>query len=232
MKNFLFLLIAAFPFTLRAQTGVGTNIPVANDFMYDALGRRIPFGANYIMHGSPFFGDEHCTADLKVRNSKTLVGVKTRVNLENNAVLYLDSAGVELESSVAIDRIAFYDCTDPSKNKILVSGLPPVDKQDESNFYVLLDSGRISLLRFTQVTFYDKQSNYGSAGIIRTFHQGDIYYAHTRSGLVKFAKEEDDVLQVLGNKRAAISSYIAKNNLKCRREADLVKVFAYYNSLP
>jgi hypothetical protein len=78
-----------------------------------------------------------------------------------------------------LDRIEFYDCADPSKNKVLISGLPPVDKLDESSLYIVLDSGNVSLLKHIKVVVTDKRNNFGNANIVRTIQQYDEYYSYS-----------------------------------------------------
>ncbi len=186
--------------------------------------------SNYDIYGSPFFGDQFCYANVKARNGNEYIGLKVKLDLFENGMIYLNEEGEELIASATIDRISFYDCEDPSKNKILISGMPPIDKQDESNFYVLLDSGNVSLLKFIKVEYTDKVNTYGSANIRRVYRQHEFYYAHEQGNkLIRIDK--DEVANVFGARKNAVLAFIASNNLKIRKEADLVKVFSYYNSL-
>ena len=59
-----------------------------------------------------------------------------------------------------------------------------------------------------------------------------MYYSYVPGkGMAKLNKDTGAVLNALNNRQKEVSNYITTNNIKCRKEADLVKVFAYYNSL-
>lgn len=234
MRKLLILAVALMPFLLHAQAGVGASTlnPASNDFFYDKAGRQIFIKSNYEFFGTPYFGDNYCTASVEVKGGKRYEGIKVKVNLQDNSVLYIDEDGKELVATVPISRLQFYDCTDASKNKTLITGMPAVDKQNGSNFYVVLDSGPASLLKYSDITFYDKQNNYGAATMMRYFNQSNHYYIYNAAtGITKVGKENDEVVNLLGNHKAELNTYIAKNNIKVRKEEDLVKLVKYYNTL-
>ncbi|MBV9986056.1 MAG: hypothetical protein JO301_00135 [Chitinophagaceae bacterium] len=231
MKKYILALIGLLPLTLYAQQN-GSPALGLSEFLYDNVGRPVPLRSDIELQGSPYFADKYCHATLKVRKGKTYHGLRVKVDLQSSAVIYMDETGKEMEAITPLDRIEFYDCEDASKNRILISGLPPVDKQNESSYYVLLDSGNISLLKYYQVSYNDRRNNYGNANIIRTYQQVEIYYSYTPGkGLARLSKDNAAVLDALAEKKKEVGDYIAANNIKCRRESDLVKVFAYYNSL-
>jgi hypothetical protein len=231
MKQLLLILITLVPVALNAQQTTKA-VPGPGEFVYDNVGRPVFLRSDIDIQGSQYFEDKYCHATLKVRKGKTYHGLKVKIDLMSNGVIYVDDSGKELEAVTPLDRIEFYDCADPSKNKVLISGLPPVDKLDESSLYIVLDSGNVSLLKHIKVVVTDKRNNYGNANIVRTIQQYDEYYSYAPGkGLARLEKDNGAVLNALNTKKAEISSYIVKNEIKFRKEADLVKVFSYYNSL-
>jgi hypothetical protein len=229
MKQLLIILIALTPVALNAQQSTQAG---PGEFVYDNIGRPVYLRSDMDVQGSQYFEDKYCHATLKVRKGKTYRGLKVKIDLLSNGVIYVDEAGKEMEAVTPLDRIEFYDCADQSKNKVLISGLPPVDKLDESSLYIVLDSGNVSLLKHIKVVVTEKRNNFGNANIIRTIRQYDEYYSYIPGkGLTRLEKDNATVLNALVNKKAEISSYITAKDIKFRKEADLVKVFAYYNSL-
>jgi hypothetical protein len=231
MKQLLIILIALTPVALNAQQTTQA-LPGPGEFVYDNIGRPVFLRSDIDIQGSQYFEDKYCHATLKVRKGKTYHGLKVKIDLMNNSVIYVDESGKEMEAITPLDRIEFLDCADLSKNKVLISGLPPVDKQDESSLYIVLDSGNVSLLKHVKVVVTDKRNNFGNANIIRTIRQYEEYYSYSPGkSPMRLEKDNAAVLNTLADKKAEIGSYMTARDIKIRKEADLVKVFAYYNSL-
>jgi hypothetical protein len=219
--------------TIPAQPGSGGVFDAGNaqQFMSDANGRPLLMHTDYEIEGTPFYSNDYCTANLKVRNGKKYKGIKVKINLQENLVIFDLGDGKEIEATTPVEKIEFFNCNDPEKNKILVSGFPAIDKQDESSFYVLLDSGKVTLLKCISVNYHDTKY-YGKANTTRIFDQKEYYYAYVPGkGMNKLAKDNEAVLALLNNKRSEVSRFMAANEIRCRREDDMIRVFAFYNSL-
>ena len=217
---------------LWAQSNAGlTNYSNAQQFMNDANGRPMYMHAEYTIEGTPFFSNDYCTANLKIRKGKTYAGIKVKLDLQENLVIYDAGDGKEMAAVTPVERIEFLNCDDAAKNRILISGYPAVDKQDVSSFYVLLDSGAVQLLKNISVTYRDTKY-YGSPNTTRVFEQKENYYAYSvEKGMTKLSKDNSEVLAVFNNRKPELSKFIASNDLKCKREDDLVKLFRYYNTI-
>jgi len=225
------ILLSSFNLLAAQSSGAVFDFSNAQQFMNDGNGRPLFVHNEFEIQGTPFYYDDYCVANLKVRRGKTYTGIKVKLNLQENLVIYDAGDGKEMAASSPIDRIEFIYCSDPAKNKVVVSGYPAVDKQDESSFYVLLDSGKVSLLKYIMVNYRDTK-NYGSANTTRVFDQKELYYTYVPGkGMARLLKDNAAVLLLLNNKKTALEKFMAANDIKCRREDDLVKVFAYYNSL-
>jgi hypothetical protein len=230
---FLLLWVVTCPFVIGQGLGPRFIGEYGNvqQFMNDANGRPLSVKRGYTIEGSPFFSEEYCTAKMKVRNGKKYSGIKVKINLLENTLIYDAADGQEMVAISPIERVDFINCGDSTKNKTLMTGFPAIDGQNESSFYLLLDSGKISLLKYIKVNYRDTK-NYGSNNIVRVFERKEIYYTYRPDkGMLKLDKDTNAILSALDNKKPEISGFISKNDLKCRREEDLVKVFSYYNSL-
>jgi hypothetical protein len=227
-----FNLLALTVTTLFSQSNAGvTNYSNAQQFMNDANGRPMYMHAEYAVEGSPFFSNDYCTANLKLRKGKTYNGIKVKLNLQENLVIYDAGDGKEMIATSPIEKIEFFNCNDATKSKVLVTGYPAIDKQDVSGFYILMDSGSVQLLKHISVNYRDTKY-YGDPNMTRVFEQKETYYAYSADkGMMRLSKDNNLVLTVFNNRKQELAKFIAANDLKCKREEDLVKVFAYYNSL-
>lgn len=215
-----------------AQLNSGlNNYSNAQQFMNDANGRPLYVHTDYSIEGSPFYYPEYCTAVLKVQNGKTYSGVKVKINLLDNSIVYDAGDGKEMVATSAIEQIRLYNCSEPSKNQVLVSGMPGVDKQDSKAWYIRLDSGSVHLLKYIQVIYRDTKY-YGSNLTTRVFEQKESYYAYSSDkGMVRLARDNEVVMAVLAGRKKQVQDFVAANEIRCKKEADLVKLFQYYNSL-
>ncbi len=157
----------------------------AQQFMNDANGRPLFMHTDYVIEGSPFFDDTYCTASMKVRNGKKYIGIRVKVNLQENLVIYELPDGKEMAAISPIERIDFFNCNDPQKNRTLLTGFPAIEEQTENSFYVLLDSGKVTLLKYIKVNYRDTK-NYGSPNTIRVFEQKEIYYTYVAGIMMRY----------------------------------------------
>ena len=235
MKPLILIIFGLFSLSvanLFGQSNAGiTNYSNAQQFMNDANGRPMYMHADYAIEGSPFFSNDYCTANLKLRKGKTYNGIKVKLNLQENLVVYDAGDGKEMIATSPVEKIEFQHCNDATKNKVLVTGYPAIDKQDVSSFYVLMDSGSMQLLKYISVNYRDTKY-YGDPNMTRVFEQKESYYAYSAAkGMMRLSKENDVILAIFNNRKQELAKFITANALKCKREEDLIKIFAYYNSL-
>lgn len=215
--------------------GQGQNLQFmkeSNAFLQDVNGHPLMLRSEYAIEGSPFFHSEYCTAELKVRNGRSYSGIKVKLNLQENLVIYDAGDGKEMVSVTPIERILFTDCNDVSKNTILQSGFPAVDAQTTNSFYQLLDSGRLQLLKHIGINYKDIKY-YGSNQTTRVFTQKETYYVYSpEKGMRKIAvKDNNSVIALLGDHKQELAAYVSSNDLRCKKEEDLLKLVRYYNGL-
>lgn len=215
--------------------GQGQNLQFmkeSNAFLQDVNGHPMMLRSAYAIEGSPFFHGDYCTANLKVRNGKSYNGIRLKLNLQENLVIYDAGDGKEMVSVTPIERILFTDCSDLPKNTVLQSGFPAVDAQTANSFYQLLDSGRLQLLKHIGVNYKDIKY-YGSNQTTRVFTQKETYYVYSpEKGMRKMVvKDNDSVIALLGDHKQELAAYVAANDLRCKKEEDLLKLVSYYNGL-
>jgi hypothetical protein len=207
------------------------DVSNAQQFMNDANGRPILLHTEYEIEGTPFYNELYCTARLTLRNGKSYSEVPVKINLLTKQVIYKDAKGNEMEATSAIERVEWEGCGEDVTRTIMVCGYPAVDKQDEKDFYVLLDSGKVQLLKYVQILYHDVKP-YGSPNTTRVFERKEKYYVYKPgSGMQKLNNSVESVLNLLTDKRGEMTKYINTNGLRCRRQEELAQVFSYYNRL-
>lgn len=231
MKKICFLALFVIPALSFAQR-INTTIILddKNVFLKDINGVPLRVANDMQINGSPYFSKDYCIANVKVVRGRKYNGIEVKLNLQENKLVFKLADGNELESTVPIEQIEFVQCENNGKTAVFRSGYPAISRQNEGNYYEILDSGRVQLLKYWNVSYMD-QSPYGSMRQ-RTYESSPVYYAFSaEKGMVALGRGNEQALQVLGDKKDDITKFISGQNIRMKKEEDLVKLFSYYNSL-
>ena len=197
-------------------------------FMNDGNGRPFKPARLFEEEGSPFFAEEYIESNIQLLNGKTYQRIPIKINYLTGELLFKMGGGQEMTLIKPFQRI---ELMREGKKYIFRSGFPSVDKQNELTLYEMLDSGSAVLLKYTSVNFQDKQP-YNSVNTIRTYTKKQTYYSYLPSkGLVSLPSEAEELIRLFGKEASIMAEFMQKNKLKGKKETDLIKLFAYYNTI-
>ncbi len=197
-------------------------------FLNDANGKPFKSVRNFEEEGSPYFSADYVKSNIQLMNGKTYYDIPIKFNQLTGEIVFKTSDGQEMLMSSPFQRIELlYE----GKPYVFRSGFPAIDKQNDLSVYQLLDSGTAVLLKYTAIQYQDKQT-YNSPNIVRTYTKKETHYAWTPSqGLVRVPKNENEWSGFFGSYQSEMKSFIRKENIKLRKEDDVVRLFQYYNQL-
>ncbi len=181
--------------------------------------------------GRPFFNDKWMPAVLILTGNMSLKLDKVKLNLYTAEILYVDSTGKEMSAGAGIiKKIFFLDPKDSSKTIAVFQKITGVEDKPQGAFIQLLNSGKIELLKLTQVVLHD--GGYDALrGKNNYSFQSKITYYILNDGVVsplKAANKDDVTALVPPN--AAAQTWLDANKNKLKNEADIVGYLAYYNT--
>lgn len=175
------------------------------------------------------FKPGYTTAILHLAGSaKPLMGNQFKLNLQQNRLFFMDANGEEMEVTSPVKSIAFIGEPGHS-NTVFEKGFPTVDKLTVDNYYQVLVTGKAGLLmdtKFVEVEYKEYNSASTSIRIDRL-----VSFYGVAAGKMQRLSKADDLLLLLGDKTREVSGYVKKENLKIKKQADLEKLFRYYNGL-
>lgn len=195
-------------------------------------GHGIPwrFDFPFLMEGSPFFDTSFCNGSLEMINGKTYSGLQLKLNLEQQKIIFNTSDGKTYALSQPVRRLEL-TCNEVAEPVVFRSGFGVIDNQNERSLYQVLDSGKVLLLKFTEIRYKDAKT-YTSNDITRTYRQLPSYYLWIPGkDLIKVPGSETDLLGLLQDQQKKLTDLIGKDKLKVRREADLIRIIRKYNSI-
>ncbi len=222
---FLFVLMSG---SSQAQIGSysfsGSSKVLYND------GYGVPWSNStlYNTDGSPFYDTSFCIGSIQLTNGKMYSGIKLKLNLEEQKIIFEVEDGKAFVLSIPVSRIEL-GCAASTKPTVFRSGFTAIDKQNDRSLYQVLDSGKVLLLKYTEIRFKDSKA-YNSNDMTRTYRQLPSYYLWVPGkDMVKVSTNENDLLATLSDQQKLLNDAILKEKLKVRKEADLIKIIALYN---
>ena len=221
MKKILFLLASILISNAMIAQEVGTRI-----FLRDANGLDIRSKSASIENASYLFHPEYLKASLYTRAGKLKSDAKYKLILQENRLFYMEADGSDMEVVSPIYRIEFE--MPNGSTTVFEKGFDVVDNLNQNNFYQVLVDGKAKLLLDTKFATETKMV-YGT-GAVTTTDKLINYYGAFGTKIIKVSKEEN-ILSLMDDKVAEMTAFIKKEKTKFKRQADLEKLFNYYNQL-
>lgn len=231
MPKILFIFLLFFSAICSGHAQIGSYSFSGNSNVLYNNGFGVPWSGNfpYNMEGSPFYDTGYCMGSIQLTNGKIYNGLKLKLNLEEQKIIFEAAEGKSFILTVPVARMEL-GCNDSQNPIVFRSGFAAIDKQDNRSLYQVLDSGTVLLLKFTEIRYKDSKS-YNSNDITRNYRQLPSYYLWIPGkDLVKISLNENDLIALLSDQQKLLSNAIAKEKWKLRKEADLIRIIRLYNS--
>jgi hypothetical protein len=118
---------------------------------------------------------------------------------------------------------------DPSTHLIYKKGISGADLRGSEFVQVLVEGGKTNLYKL-DVKQLSEMSEI-NAGIVKTFANNAKYYIQKNNTLQFIKPNKAEILAALSDKQAQIQQYLDQKKPSFRKDADLVDIIKYYNSL-
>lgn len=227
MKSLLFFLVA---FLIAHVTFGQLNFTNSN-FLQDGMGQPLFERSNINIEGSPIYPKKWCTATIVMPGNKAYNNVSLRYDWDRRIWFF---PGKEPETELEIigipEKVEFDKNCDGFKelSGVLKSGYPPFDKNDKNTFYIVLNEGKVSLLKLYKIKITDSKP-YGSASVIRTYTRQESYYLYKDGQMMSFQKNNDFLLEQLQDQLNLIKTFMTEKKKSAKQEKDLVEIIGLYN---
>lgn len=190
---------------------------------------KFHMGSDVTIEGDYTLPKNFQPANLYTSPTQYYPAIPSYFNLIFHVLIYKDEDGVEKYPDKILPRIAFLDANG-KEGMIFKSGFPFIDSLDGSTYYQMLDSGKITLLKYYASYFLDNKEPFSNRST-RTYHISENYFALLPNDkLVKIKLAKEDIMALFKDKQAAMETYIQKNKTKFKKEKDLVELFDFYNN--
>lgn len=231
MKILYFLLSFLCVGYLQAQTLNNFSLKDIGQSMLivtDGTGKTVNMGLDMDNYGSPYFDTEFNPADILLVGGQKYENVQVKLNLLSNEVLFKSDHGAELAILPAIQSVLLKK---NGERFLFEFGYPNFDKQNTKTIYQVLAKGEISVLKyyFVQVT---EAKPYSSATMLRTIEKFPKLFVYNKNiGLQRAPKTTEEITAIFKNEHERLNKIIRNNQLKIKKEEDLLQCITMFNQL-
>ena len=184
--------------------------------------------------GSPFFLPAWHYGTIRLHDSTGYTDIQLRLDLMSQIVHYQDLNKTEMVLPKGLIReILLRDSTARKGPQVYTfrCGYPPIDNQDATNFYLVVASGRLTLLESIRKVLVTTKNDL-SGEEKKEFHEYDDYYVYQDGILQRLKKDKDAIIsQIDGGHRDQVLAFAAKEKLNFKSIDDIGRLIAYYDGL-
>ncbi len=190
------------------------------------------FSTNKKVEGTPFFNDEWCWGFIRFPNGAILDSIQLRYNALNNELHFRDGEK-EYYLNEGYSEFVYAEAGKAGHPKVKFrNGFPVIGKNTFKTNYNVLAGSDFLLLKSITKDFHEVKSIDG-----QTFYRisdKEVYYVYNTSdsSLTKIRKGVQQLEADFPKLKSQISSICAKENLKCKSEADLIRLVSNLSAMP
>jgi hypothetical protein len=203
-------------------------------YAHDYNGRPYMEQSYTNVEGSPYLTTNWFPGKVNLANGKTLA-TKLKYDLMKGELLFQKTG--DSTALVFIDPVKSFSFDvfriDESDLVPLVfsNGYPAIDNQTTASFYQVIADGKAKLLRYYKKVIRTDQA-FNSATATKTFVLKDaVYYLLINDKVTKIKPGSKVILNALSDKAEKMQAYIKSTKVDYKSDADLAKLFNYYNVL-
>lgn len=201
----------------------------AQDSLQASDGKPVNESAVADVSGSPNLNVDWAAGSITRKSGKQYTNLKVRYDAYADQVVFEDSkSGGEFIPNFS--DVSGFTMKSDDGDMTFATGFPAVDDQTPASFYQVIAPGKTQLLKHYSKKVKESQS-FGDNSITKNFDDSEAYYIFKNGTMTKVKADEKDITAALSDKAPQLTAYAKSNHLGFKKDADLNKIFAYYNTL-
>jgi hypothetical protein len=200
--------------------------------LYDVNGH--PIGNDAMeTKGSPFFVAKWKLGWFSLADGRFFAGVPVRLDQEKQIVHYrrADGSDFDMPPGLVKEVVMLDTVAGVSVTYRFVSGFQPIDNQSGINFYLLLDSGKVSFLESTRKIYKESKDDFSGEKHMEYSVYTD-FYVFSAGKMERIKRDPKYFLGLTKDKQDQMNDYLEKNKVSFRSIEDIRQFVHYYNGLP
>ncbi|MGZ3754204.1 MAG: hypothetical protein ACXVAY_13185 [Mucilaginibacter sp.] len=184
------------------------------------------------VQGNPYLIDDWVSGFVILDNQKAMANLK--FDIVSNTVLYQGKGGETLALKNKFDTFTLTPViSDVSTLKpfVFIDGLPAINKQTSYTFYQLIADGKVKLVKYYKKIIDERPGTGYTAATTRSFKLIQVYYILKDNQMVEVQPSKKSITKLFDDHATQLDAYLKANSINFRSDADLQKLFTWYNSL-
>lgn len=234
LLSFLFgaFFLQAISIPVAAQSVIEGNNFDKTIRIYDANGRAMTNPA-LDAAGSPLFLPNWKLGWIRLADNRVFTAVPLKLDLEQQEVHYKRADGTDIDvQSGQIKQMAITDTIAgaPVVYEFL-SGFTPIDDQTETSFYLLLDSGRVTLLESLRKKIFQEKNAY-AGNFVKEYRLYNELYVVSNRKMIRIKWDAKFFRGLTRDKQTQMDDFLKTNTVSFKSDEDIRKFIHFYNGLP
>lgn len=178
--------------------------------------------------GSPLLFSDWMPGVIYLKDGHKADKFPLNFDLFNNEVLFQHQGNSLVVVDAVKEVVIFPYGANANVSYVFRNGFLPVEKNNESTFYQVLQDGTTTLLKLTKKIITEK-AEYNQP-VVKSFESSETYYVvKANKAPQKISKSKKALLEALADSSGKLASWIEKNGYKCKSDEELVAVVKAFN---
>lgn len=217
MKNFL-LLLFFFSVAARAQSEL---LPFGDV-------KRTPLTViKYTdVEGNPYLYDFWVKGKVTLKNGKSYSNDSLKYDLIDDKLIFKNDDGTLMHFA---EPVKSFDLL--SKDQTILhfrNGLPVTNGLNPESYFQIIYDGKVPLFKRTG-KFVTESKQYSSASSTKLFNTTYSYYSLQNGVLTKIPLNKKTIINLFGIEEQQLNDYLKQEKIDFKKDADLNKLFTYFN---
>jgi hypothetical protein len=180
------------------------------------------------VEGNPYLYEEWLTGNIVLEGGEQFDSLLLRLVLVNNE-LQLKMDNKEYKFNVIVKEFLL---TAPGKELRKFKSGAAFDKPvNDKSFYEVLYEGKTQLLVKRKKQIVSEVTNIPGLKT-KKYEENNSYFVYLPSGQIeRIKKNNKSLINLLGDRKHNVEEVIEKQHLDCTKEADIVKLLQYYDTI-
>lgn len=163
--------------------------------------------------------------------NKAYKNLQLNYNVLDNKLYYL---GKDNQAMIFVTPIKEFKILETVSNQpinhLYRNGFPAISNIIPTSFYNVLTDGKVIFLK-KEIKQIVEFKPYNSSVTTKKITSNALYFIYFKDTMMALKKEKAFFETLLEDKKESLNDFLANNKINFKKEADLIKLITYYNSL-
>jgi hypothetical protein len=181
--------------------------------------------------GSPFFNEEWTSGSVLLTDNRQASNIPIRFNVYSNEIYFLrDSQVLAIDASVPVREFTLYDHrSDLAQSSLFRCGYPDTRSGNKKTFYLVLASGKLSLLIHYSKRVVERNSPIDGPQKLMDDEESWFVFSAPQNKMIEIRQNRNSLMSALPAEANRIETILSSNKMKLKQKNDWIVLFNELN---